>query len=192
MKNAWGLLLGASLLTGCGNAVMTPVQGQGSSASSLLGDSGSFTWSGTGNGPSTSLGEYLCPAEANIKPAYQWGAPTDGLYTACPSRDSVNRIHLSGAPRNAGQRVCFFPAQVIDPTDSSQPTRILAKPGTDGLPMATCGYPGTIGLNLEFQYTVFNAGFVVDEADLAQMRNCLLTSQSWQCPRDWSFGRFRK
>lgn len=185
--------LTAIIAAGCGNTIKSPSSQKVAAASS---QGAGFSWDTSGSVPSGSgsgsaSGEYLCPSGPNVKPDYRWGNPEDGLYTACPSQNSVNRIRVMGKPRTSGQRICVFPSQVIDSTDPSQSPRVLSKPGLDGLPMMSCGYPGTVGLDLEFRNTVFNAVFVVDEDAAQDMRTCLFTSQSWQCPRDWSFGRFR-
>lgn len=165
----------ALLLTGCGQVY------RNSLPQSLLG-------SYSVNNPSSSFtinsNQFACPSSPNVLPDYDSRLDGTGRYTVCATPSSKSRILVHGKTTSSKQ-ICIYPAQVIDQK------HVYVKPDlSTNLPWNQCSEIIDGGVTAQFDSIEFNAVFIVEEPDQAQMTSCLIGGNYYSCPT-YSFGKFR-
>ncbi|MBC7690507.1 MAG: hypothetical protein H7222_01950 [Methylotenera sp.] len=134
------------------------------------------------SGGTSEVGDYSCPAAANVKPDYDWKFDGTGSFTVCPGKTSTYKIWIEGIISGT-EKVCVFPIQFVDAT------RFVWKLNAVGKPMFNCDVtPSWSGTEVNFDLTQYNAVMIVPSADQAKMSSCLINHTN--CPV-YAQGRFR-
>lgn len=166
----------AQMLSACGNFV------QPSSKGSRIASYGSVDYD-------PYLQEYdgECPQDPNILPIQDLLHDGSGRYRACYTSVSNEEVRVIGhaPPGQHGSKICAFPAQ-------QSGNSIYWKPDTtSGYPLFVCKSPNDVdGVVFKFTGMTVNYLYVVREQDANQMQRCLALGNPYECPQQYSRGRF--
>ncbi len=132
---------------------------------------------------------HTCPAQPNILPLTgSYHSDGSDRYTLCPAKANETAFSIHGVPHSSGgpnPKICVFPYLVIDATQSYPVW------DQNNVPYAQCLPMTNQTMVFSFPGTVFNAVFIVDDADKDLMSYCLTQSNWGLCPAGYSFGWFR-
>jgi hypothetical protein len=133
----------------------------------------------------TTVGDFICPKAFNTAPDYDYDLDGSKFYRICKHKSSANDVLVWGKT-SKDKQVCVFPVEYVDRD------HLYAKPDTStGLPLVTCADNNEVsGLAMRFPGITFNALFIVEGADKAQMQSCLKQSNFYLCPH-YTYGKFR-
>lgn len=173
----FALLILCTALVGCANTTGKFNRRAGNASLGAL--------SSGATGESASL--FSCPSSANVLPDYDVYLDGSGVYSACAHKSDANQVKLSGkASRNSNNRICVFPAEVVDST------HWYVKPDlSTGRPLVSCQTLSGSEAVFNFAATKYNALFVAEEHDMQQMSDCLQSGHYPSCPAMYSYGRFK-
>jgi hypothetical protein len=126
-----------------------------------------------------------CQTDQAVTPEYDSSLDGSGYFSVCPSSSNPAGIVVFGEPLDSNKRICVFPAEVVSTGG------IYPKIDGNGFPMLKCGENQSAGQGFVFERTSYNALFVVPYQDRNAMQICLATGNYFNCPKSYSYGKFR-
>jgi hypothetical protein len=129
-------------------------------------------------------------------PNYDWNDNGSDIFTVCMNSSGSKDYWVYGRSDNGGQ-VCVIP--VDDTTGGSSTTTVsgilpyqdpsVTSPANPwNVVMNHCTQPSSTGFEANFGTIAYNGFFVVDEADLDAMQECLYMQDFNLCPKEFSYG----
>lgn len=137
--------------------------------------------------------DYNCPYSPNVVPDYDWMLDGSGHFEVCSHKENQTDLLVHGQTHYSDE-ICLFPAEVVNSTGQIFLKLDLA---TNGL-LYKCIQADEGGVAARFDFTNFNALFIVEKPYLNQMLSCLSGPAGpsyFACPNNpgyYSYGRFRQ